>query len=193
MWAQLPKGIASTLGNFGRVLISGRSSSNTSTAEFLGDCHPILGNRNESSDWNGWQGVYAPELVLAQSLNSIFLCLSAIILALFFIQRATPMWRLYRFAYPHWLVGVGLLPVLLIVHAAAAYFTAVANRVYAPGQLSSSNMQPSLGDVLVYVWAIGAVWLCMLVPVVELMCHHDRKLLAECRGFFDLNLKPNRE
>ena len=178
-----------TLGNFCRVLVSGRNSSNTSTAEFLGDCHPILGNRNESSDWNGWQGVYAPELVLAQSLNSIFLCLSAIILALFFIQRATPMWRLYRFAYPHWLVGVGLLPVLLIVHAAAAYFTAVANRVYAPGQLSSSNMQPSLSDVPVYVWAIGAVWLCMLVPVVELLRHHDRKLLAESQRFLRLEFE----
>ena len=178
-----------TLQNFCRVLISGHNVSNSSTADTLVDCHPILGNRNESSDWNGWQGVYAPELVLAQSLNSIFLCLSAIILALFFIHRATPLWRLYRFAYPHWLVCVGLLPVLLVIHAAAAYFTAMAKTVRGPGQLTSPVVRPSLADVPVYVWVIGIVWLCMLVPVVELLRHHDRKLLAKSQRFLRLEFE----
>ena len=180
---------ALTLGNFCSVLVSGRNSSNMTAAELTGDCHPLLGNRNESSEWNGWQGVYAPELILAQSLSAIFLSLCAFILALLFIHRATPLWRLYRFAYSHWLVGVGLLPVLLIVHAAAAYIAALENRVNASGSLTASSVQPSLGDVPVYVWVIGVVWLCALVPMVEVMRHHDRKLLAKSQRFLRLEFE----
>ena len=180
---------AFTLASFCRVLVFGHNSSNASTADVLADCHPILGNRNESSNWNGWQGVYAPELVLAQSLNSVFLCLSAYILALFFIHRAIPLWRLYRFASPLWLVAVALLPVLLVVHAALAYVIAVTNRVSNPDQPSSSSLQSSLSGELVSVWVFGVVWLCLLVPLVELLRLHDRKQLAKSQRFLRLEFE----
>ena len=141
-------------------------------------CHPILGDRDEESQWNGWRGLYAPELALSQSVNAVFVSLCLVILSTRFVHRTVHIWRLYRFLAPQWVVVIAVLPLLHILHS-TSYFSI---RDSTP----SLEGRPGLEGVPVYVWVLGVVWLIVLFPVIELTKHHDRNLISKSQRFLRL-------
>ena len=160
------------------ALISDSNSINGS-----GTCHLLLGNRNETSQWNGWDGSYKPELLVAQGLNSIFLSLCTVVFSLRFLHRTAPLWRLYRFVPIYQFVLLLIVPSLHIAHALGAYFVAVESC------RGESIQRVSLGAVPWYVWVFCTVWLAALCPILELTKRHDRKVLRKAQRFLRLEFE----
>lgn len=155
---------------------------NSSLPNENGTCHLLLGDRNQSSPWNGWDGAYKPELLIAQGLNAVFLSLCAAVFSLRFLHRTAPIWRLYRFVPLFQFTILPIIPALHIIHALGAYFVAMETQ-------EQSAQRAQLGDVPWYVWVLGVAWLIALCPILELTKRHDGKLLRKSQRFLRLEFE----
>lgn len=136
-------------------------------SEISDDCHPLLGDRNEASQWNGWQGRYSGGLLLAQNVTAFFLCCYLIILSFHFSLQIIPLRQFYHSLQLPWLAIILVVLLLQVVFFAISIATA-----------GSPDSQLKLSLVPVWVWLLGVAWGLVLVVVQELIKLREKKLLS---------------
>ena len=132
-----------------------------------GDCHPLLGDRNETSQWNGWQDRYAGGLLLAQNVTAFFLCCYLIILSFHFSLQIIPLRQFHRSLQLPWLIVILMILFLQVIFFAISIATA-----------GSPDSQLKLSLVPVWVWLFGAAWAFVLVVIQESIKLREKKLLS---------------
>lgn len=131
------------------------------------DCHVLLGNRNVSSNWNGWRGDSEQGLLLAQDLMALFLCLYLSIHSIRFIHRTKPIWKLWRFLSWQYVVVLVSIVGLQIIYFAVSQVFAISVKKLLPIS--------SLSSVPYYVWLIGLLWPLFVLLTQELLKWHDNR------------------
>ena len=142
------------------------------------DCHPLLGDRNESSQWNGWQDVYSGGLLLAQNVTAFFLCCYLIILSFHFSLQIVPIRHFHRSLQLPWLVVILLVLLLQVVFFAVSLTTA-----------GSPDSQLKLSLVPVWVWPLGVAWAFVLVIIQEVIKLREHKLMLHTQKHLRLEFK----
>ena len=145
------------------------------------DCHPLLGDRNESSSWNGWRGDNEQGLWLAQDLTALFFSLHLVAHSIRFVHRTAPIWQLYRYVSWEYIVAASLTVILQIL-----YFTLSQTVVRNTHQLSDSY---ELSTIPPYVWVVGIFWCIPLVVFHELLKYQDRKLTLKLQRHLKLEFE----
>jgi len=130
------------------------------------DCHALLGDRNETSKWNGWESEYSGGLLLAQNIAAFFLCCYLIVLSLHFCLQLTPLKDLYRSLQLGWVVASFLTISLQVVYFAVSLATN-----------ESPESQLKLSLVPAWVWPCGIVWAVILLVIQELIKIRERKFV----------------
>ena len=143
------------------------------------DCHPLLGNRNESSLWNGWRGVGEQGLLLAQDITALLFSLHLVAHSIRFIHRTDPIWRLYKHVSWPYVVSVSLTTLLQVFYFAVSQSRALTN----------ASISYSLSDIPPYVWVVGVLWCVPLVFLHELLKYHDRKLVVKLQRHLKLEFE----
>jgi magnesium-transporting ATPase (P-type) len=134
-------------------------------------CNPILGNVNVSSLNNthnqslGWTHDNHQGLVLAQDLTALFVTIYIAISCLMFLNRAKPIWRLYR--YINWPIIVGCVTVVFL-HV--VYF--IMSQLIT---VSSVMKYWSVTDIPFYSWLVGIGWIPLQLILQELVKLHMKK------------------
>jgi len=131
------------------------------------DCHPLLGDRNETSQWNGWQDEYAGGLLLAQNVTAFFLCCYLIILSFHFSLQMIPIRHLHHSLQLPWLAVILMVLLLQVVFFALSLATA-----------ESPDSQLKLSLVPALVWPLGVAWVFLLVVIQELIKLREHKLMS---------------
>ena len=131
------------------------------------DCHPLLGDRNETSQWNGWQDRYSGGLLLAQNVTAFFLCCYLIILSFHFSLQIIPLRQFHHSLQLPWLVVVLVVLVLQVVFFTISIATA-----------GSPDSQLKLSLVPVWVWPFGVAWAFVLVVIQESIKLREKKLMS---------------
>ena len=142
------------------------------------NCHPLLGDRNETSPWNGWQDKYAGGLLLAQNVTAFFLCCYFIILSMHFSIQIFPIRQFHRSLQLPWL-GTTLTILLLQV----VFF------VISLATSGSPDSQLKLSLVPVWVWPFGVTWAFILVVIQELIKLRDHKLMRHTQKHLRLEFE----
>ena len=151
------------------------------TPQNISDCHPLLGDRNESSSWNGWRGRGEQGLWLAQDFTALFFTLYLIAHSIRFVHRTAPIWRLYRYTSWPYIAVASLVIVLQIVYFAASQ-TATSSVYHLAASVSLSSIPP-------YVWVLGLSWCLPLVLFHELLKYQDRKLVVKLQRHLKLEFE----
>lgn len=142
------------------------------------DCHPLLGDRNESSQWNGWQDEYAGGLLLAQNITAFFLCCYLIILSFHFSLQIIPIRQFCRSLQLPWLAVVLLVLLLQVVFFVVSLATT-----------ESPDSQLKLSLVPVWVWPFGVAWAFILVVIQEVIKLRERKLMSHIQKHLRLEFE----
>lgn len=132
-----------------------------------GDCHPLLGNRNQSNQWNGWQDEYSGGLLLAQNVTAFFLCSYFIILSFHFSNQIIPIRQFHHSLQLPWLAVIVAILIMQVVFFAISLATA-----------GSPDSQLRLSLVPVWVWPFGVGWGFVLVIIQEVITLRERKLMS---------------
>ena len=149
-------------------------SSFCADGEGSASCHPLLGDRNESTLWNGWRGVYEHGLWVAQDVTALFVSLHLAVHSLRFVHRTAPLWQLYK--YISWL-----------------YVTAVSSTIVL--QIIYFGVSQALADnsnsysVPPYIWAVGIALCVPLVFLHEMLKCQDRKLVLKLQRHLKLEFE----
>ena len=143
------------------------------------DCHPLLGDRNESSLWNGWRGANEQGLLLAQDVTALFFSLHLVTHSVRFIHRTAPIWRLYR--HLSWLYVTST---CLVIALQIVYF-AISQSVSKTAPLTTHR----LSAVPSYVWVMGILSCAILVLVHELLKYRDRKQVLKLQRHLKLEFE----
>jgi len=131
-----------------------------------GDCHALLGDRNETSKWNGWESEYSGGLLLAQNVTAFFLCCYLVVLSLQFCLQLTPLKDLHQSLQLGWMVACILVISLQVVYFAVSLVTD-----------DSPDPQLKLSLVPAWVWPCGIVWVVILLVIQELIKLRERKFV----------------
>jgi len=131
-----------------------------------GDCHALLGDRNETAKWNGWEDEYSGGLLLAQNVTAFFLCCYLIALSLHFSLQLIPLKDLYRSLQVGWVVASTSTISLQVVYFAVSLVTD-----------DSPESQMKLSLVPAWVWPCGIVWAVILLFIQELIKLRERKFV----------------
>ena len=131
------------------------------------DCHSLLGDRNETSQWNGWRDRYSGGLLLAQNVTAFFLCCYLIILSFHFSLQIIPLRQFYRSLQLPWLIVIVMVLSLQVVYFTVSLSTA-----------GSPDSQIKLSLVPVWVWPFGASWAVILVVIQESIKLREKKLMS---------------
>ena len=150
----------------------------SSVPESMSDCHPLLGNRNESSLWNGWRGVNEQGLSLAQDVTALLFSLHLVAHSIRFIHRTDPLWRLYRHISWPYIASVSLAVFLQIVYTIVSQTLAY-----------KSSTTYDMSVVPAYVWVVGILWCVPLVIAHELLKYRDRKLVVKLQRHLKLEFE----
>ena len=150
----------------------------TSVTESTSECHPLLGNRNESSLWNGWRGENEQGLRLAQDITALLFSLHLVAHSIRFIHRTEPLWRLYRHVSWPYIASVSLAFVLQIIYT-----------IFSQTLPSNSSISYNMSDVPAYVWVVGILWCVPLVFAHELLKYRDRKLVVKLQRHLKLEFE----
>ena len=153
-------------------------SQNTTDEE--SDCHPLLGNRNESSSWNGWRGVNEQGLWLAQDVTALFFSLHLVVHSIRFIHRTAPIWRLYKYVSWPYITAASLVIILQILYFAISHTSSINTP-----HLTSFG----LSSVPPYVWVVGIFWCIPLLVLHELLKYQDRKLVWKLQRHLKLEFE----
>ena len=143
-----------------------------------GDCHPLLGNRNESSQWNGWQDEYSGGLLLAQNVTAFFFCCYLIILSFHFSLQIIPIRSFHRSLQLPWLAVIIFVLLLQVVFFAISLVT-----------VESPDSHLRLSLVPVWVWPIGVAWAFVLVVIQEVIKLRERKLMLHTQKHLRLEFE----
>ena len=131
-----------------------------------GDCHALLGDRNETSKWNGWESDYSGGLLLAQNVAAFFLCCYLIVLSLHFSLQLIPLKELHRSLQLGWVIAS-----ISTISLQVVYF---ATSLASDG---SPESQLKLSLVPAWVWPCGIVWAVILLIIQELIKLRERKFV----------------
>lgn len=142
------------------------------------DCHPLLGNRNETSQWNGWQDEYSGGLLLAQNVTALFLCCYFIILSFHFSLQIIPIRNFHHSIQLPWLAVITLVLLLQVVFFVISLATA-----------GSPDLQLRLSLVPVWVWPFGIAWAFLLVVIQEVIKLRERKLMLHTQKHLRLEFE----
>lgn len=157
------------------------SSLCSSATEGEFDCHPLLGNRNESSLWNGWRGVNEQGLWLAQDITSLLFTLHLVAHSIRFIHRTDPLWRLYRHTSWPYTLSISIVVLVQVIY------------IIVSQTLTSQTREPgtsfSVSQVPAYVWVVGILWCVPLVVVHELLKYQDRELVVKLQRHLKLEFE----
>ena len=145
------------------------------------DCHPLLGNRNESSLWNGWRGVNEQGLWLAQDVTALFFALHLVAHSLRFVHRTDPFWRLYKHTSWLYVVSVSLVALLQVIYFVVSQTLAL--------DADDSSVSYGLSEVPAYVWVVGIFWCAPLVCIHEVLKYQDRKLVVKLQRHLKLEFE----
>ncbi len=147
------------------------------------DCHPLLGDRNETqtSLWNGWRGDYEQGLVFAQDLVAFFITVSLVALSIRFVHRTKPLWKLWRFISWQYSLTVTGAVLLQVIYSTISQSVTVS--AYQRSQIAR------LSSVPWYVWVIGFSWPFLLLPVQELLKYWDKKTLVKVQRHLRLEFE----
>ena len=147
------------------------------------DCHPLLGDRNETqtSLWNGWRGDYEQGLIFAQDLVAFFITVSLVALSIRFIHRTNPLQNLWHFVSWQYLLTVTGTVLFQIVYFAISQSVTI--NAYQRSQIAR------LSSVPWYVWVIGFTWPFLLLPVQELLKYWDKKALVKLQRHLRLEFE----
>ena len=143
------------------------------------NCHPLLGNRNESSLWNGWRGANEQGLLLAQDVTALFFSLHLVAHSVRFIHRTDPVWRLYKHVSWPYVTSVSLTFLLQVLYFAISQTLA----------LQDSSVSYSVSHVPPYVWVVGLLWCVPLVFLHELLKYQDRQLVVKLQRHLKLEFE----
>lgn len=145
------------------------------------DCHPLLGDRNESSLWNGWRGVNEQGLLLAQDVTALFFSIHLATHSVRFIHRTAPIWQLYKFVSWPYITTASIVVVLQII-----YFAISQNLATNTHRHSASY---GLASIPPYVWVVGIFWCVPLLCFHELLKYQDRKLVLKLQRHLKLEFE----
>lgn len=160
------------------LLLFGITLNNICSEVSGNDCHPLLGDRNETSQWNGWQDEYADGLLLAQNVTAFFLCCYMIILSFHFSLQIIPLTRLYRSLQLPWLAVIIVVLLLQVVFFVISLATA-----------GSRDSQLKLSLVPAWVWPLGVAWAFVLVIIQEMIKLRERKLMLHTQKHLRLEFE----
>ena len=152
------------------LMLSNICSSN-STSGGDTDCHALLGNRNDSSSWNGWRGDSEQGLWLAQDVTAFFFITYLIANSIRFIHRTQPLWKLYKYVSVPYLAAVCTILILQIVYFAISQTLG--------STLYNLPVSSDLSSVPFYVWVIGLLWLLILPWMHEILKYYDKKMIVK--------------
>ena len=147
------------------------------------DCHPLLGDRNETqtSLWNGWRGDYEQGLVFAQDLVAFFFTISLVALSIRFIHRTEPLHKLWRFiSWQYLLTTIGAVLLQIVYFTISQSITIDVHHLPQIARLSSAPW---------YVWLIGLSWPFALLPVQEVLKYWDKLLLVKMQRHLRLEFE----
>ena len=145
------------------------------------ECNFLLGDRNESSSWNGWRGVNEQGLLLAQDVTALFFTLHLVAHSVRFIHRTAPLWKLFKYISWPYLASISLVTILQIV-----YFALSQTLAPSTDQLSAPY---GLSAVPPYVWFVGIFWCVPLVILHELLKWQDRNLVLKLQRHLKLEFE----
>ena len=135
------------------------------------ECHPLLGNRNDSSPWNGWRGNSEQGLWLAQDITAFFFTLYTIVHTIRFIHRTEPIWKLFRYVSWPYIMASFVIILLQIVYFAISQTVATA-AYNLPAVSDLSSVPP-------YVWGLGLIWPLPLLITHELLKYYDKVMVVK--------------
>lgn len=135
------------------------------------ECHPLLGNRNDSSSWNGWRGNSEQGLWLAQDITAFFFTIYIIIHTIRFIHRTEPIWKLFRYVSWPYIMVLSVIILLQIVYFAISQ--TVATAAYNLPAISDFSSVPP------YVWGLGLILPFPLLIMHELLKYHDKIMVVK--------------
>lgn len=145
------------------------------------DCHPFLGDRNESSTWNGWRGINEQGLWLAQDVTAFLFSLHLVIHSIRFVHRTSPIWRLYRYITWPYILSISLTVILQVIYFAVSQNVA-RNSNYVSGSFDLSAVPP-------YVWVVGILWCVPLIILHEVLKYRDRLLVVKLQRHLKLEFE----
>ena len=151
------------------VTLGGICSSNLASSN--SSCHNLLGDRNDSSLWNGWRGDSEEGLWMAQNVTSLFFSLYLVIHSIRFIHRTAPIWMLYKFVHWPYIVAALLTLFLQMVYFAISQ---AANR-----NIHNLPSVPNLSAVPPYVWVLGLIGCLPLLALHEVFKYQDKTLFIK--------------
>ena len=152
------------------LMLSSICSSNSASGGAI-DCHVLLGNRNDSSSWNGWRGGSEQGLWLAQDVTAFFVIIYLITNSIRFIHRTQPLWKLYKYVSVPYLAAVCTILMLQIIYFAISQTLG--------STLYDLPVSSDLSSIPFYVWVIGLIWLLMLPWVHEILKYYDKKMIVK--------------
>ncbi|XP_065826149.1 transmembrane protein 94-like [Oscarella lobularis] len=130
-------------------------------------CHPLLGARNVSGEWNGLGGNDVRNLALAQDVNAFLLCLYFIFASLTFLDRVDPFWTISRRDCKYWIISA-----LLCFIIECAYFSISS---WAWSNVAGTRSPAQLSNLSVYSYVIGLAWPFLSLAIHELTKKRDQK------------------
>ena len=137
-------------------------------------CHPLFGNRNDSTNgsvWNGWRGNSEQGLLFSQDLTALFFALYLVCLSLRFVHRTAPIHRLWKFTSWQYILVTSLVLLMQVVYFALSQ--SVATQVYHFPFIASLSFVPF------YVWMLGLAWPVVIVLLQEGLKWRDRTMFVK--------------
>nr|XP_006816343.1 PREDICTED: uncharacterized protein KIAA0195-like [Saccoglossus kowalevskii] len=131
------------------------------------ECHILLGDRNNTESWNGWNSEHSQGLLLTQNIVAFFMVLYIAFTSICYVHPLKSLWRQHPFNNGLWCI---MIPVVLVLQIMYFCFDMI---IWDSTQL---HYEFSLLDAPLEAWLLGILWPLLLIPICEIVKLYEVRL-----------------